>query len=70
MREAAQKTHLVYDADQHYDCISAFQKSIRGSDVDAALYWLGRMVEAGEDPRYITRYVTRGESSCSCTALV
>jgi putative ATPase len=43
------------DGDQHYDVISAFIKSIRGSDVDAALHYLGRMIEAGEDPRFIAR---------------
>jgi putative ATPase len=43
------------DGDQHYDVISAFIKAIRGSDVDAALHYLARMVEAGEDPRFIAR---------------
>ncbi|MGP6173075.1 replication-associated recombination protein A [Corynebacterium sp. A21] len=43
------------DGDQHYDIVSAFIKSIRGSDVDAALHYLARMVEAGEDPRFIAR---------------
>ena len=43
------------DGDQHYDVISAFIKSMRGSDPDAAVYWLMRMLEAGEDPRYVTR---------------
>lgn len=43
------------DGDQHYDIISAFIKSLRGSDVNAALHWLARMVDAGEDPRYIAR---------------
>src|SRR5207253_6256235 len=46
---------LDRDGDQHYDVISAFIKSIRGSDVDAALHYLARMVEAGEDPRFIAR---------------
>ncbi len=41
--------------DEHYDCISAFIKSLRGSDPDAAMYWFVRMIEAGEDPRYILR---------------
>lgn len=45
------------DGDQHYDVISAFIKSMRGSDPDAALYWLARMIEAGEDPRFIARRV-------------
>jgi putative ATPase len=46
-----------YDAtgDQHYDIISAFIKSVRGSDPDAALHWLARMIEGGEDPRFIAR---------------
>jgi putative ATPase len=55
--DAVQKKAIVYDrqGDAHYDVISAFIKSIRGSDPDAALFWLARMVEAGEDPRYIAR---------------
>ncbi len=55
--EAVQQKAVVYDrqGDAHYDVISAFIKSIRGSDPDAALFWLARMVEAGEDPRYIAR---------------
>ena len=47
--------HYDRDGDQHYDVISAFIKSIRGSDVDAALHYLARMIEAGEDPRFIAR---------------
>ena len=47
------------DRDQHYNLISAFHKAVRGSDVDAALYWLARMLEAGEDPRFITRRMIR-----------
>src|SRR5207253_6562728 len=43
------------DGDQHYDVISAFIKSVRGSDADAALHYLARMIEAGEDPRFIAR---------------
>ena len=46
---------LRYGDDEHYDIISAFIKSIRGSDVDAGLYWLARMIEAGEDARFIAR---------------
>jgi putative ATPase len=55
--DAVQKKAIVYDrqGDAHYDVISAFIKSIRGSDPDAALFWLVRMIEAGEDPRYIAR---------------
>jgi putative ATPase len=56
-QESIQKKAVLYDAsgEQHYDVISAFIKSIRGSDPDAAVYWLARMIEAGEDPRFIAR---------------
>jgi putative ATPase len=56
MRRAAQ-----YDksGDAHYNLISALHKSVRGSDPDAALYWFGRMLEGGEDPRYLARRITR-----------
>ncbi len=55
--ESIQQKALLYDnqGDQHYDTISAYIKSIRGSDPDAALYWLAKMLTAGEDPRYIAR---------------
>ena len=55
--ERLQQNPLAYDKDgeMHYDIISAFIKSIRGSDPDAALYWLARMVEGGEDPAFIAR---------------
>lgn len=55
--EAIQQRAMRYDrdGDQHYDIISAFIKSLRGSDPDAALYWMARMIEAGEDPRFIAR---------------
>lgn len=55
--ESIQQKAVVYDAhgDAHYDTISAFIKSIRGSDPDAALYWLSKMLYAGEDPRFISR---------------
>ena len=55
--DAVQQKAIVYDrqGDAHYDVISAFIKSIRGSDPDAALFWLARMLEAGEDARYIAR---------------
>ncbi len=58
-QESIQRKAVVYDADedQHYDTISAFIKSMRGSDPDAALYWLAKMVEAGEDPRFIARRI-------------
>jgi putative ATPase len=59
--EALQRTHLVYDraGEEHYNIISALHKSMRGNDADAALYWLGRMLEAGEDPIYIVRRLVR-----------
>jgi putative ATPase len=47
----------VYDEDEHYDTISAFIKSIRGSDPDAALYWMAKMISAGEDPLFIARRI-------------
>ncbi len=61
IREALQKTHLLYDrvGEEHYNIISALHKSMRGSDPDAALYWLGRMLEAGEDPLYVARRLIR-----------
>jgi putative ATPase len=57
--QCIQKKAVVYDADgdAHYDTISAFIKSMRGGDVDAALYWLAKMIHAGEDPRFITRRI-------------
>jgi putative ATPase len=57
--ESIQKKAVVYDADEdaHYDTISAFIKSLRGSDANAALYWLAKMVVAGEDPRFIARRI-------------
>ena len=59
VREALQRRSLLYDraGDQHYDTISAFIKSVRGSDPDAALYWLMRMIDAGEDPMFIARRI-------------
>ena len=58
---ALQQRVLLYDkkGEQHYDVISALHKSVRNSDVDASLYWLGRMFAAGEDPMYIARRVVR-----------
>jgi len=55
--DSVQRKMVVYDRDedQHYDTISAFIKSVRGSDPDAALYWLAKMLYAGEDPRFIVR---------------
>jgi putative ATPase len=57
VEEALQQRTYLYDraGDAHYDTISAFIKSLRGSDPDAALYWLARMIEAGEDPLFIVR---------------
>ena len=57
VEDALQRRAILYDkaGDQHYDTISAFIKSVRGSAPDAALYWLGRMIEAGEDPMFIAR---------------
>jgi putative ATPase len=59
--EAMQRRVLLYDkkGEQHYDVISALHKSVRNSDADAALYWLARMLEAGEDPMYCARRVVR-----------
>jgi len=61
IEDALQHRGLLYDkgGDQHYDIISALHKSLRGSDPDAALYWLGRMLEAGEDPLYVARRLVR-----------
>ncbi|MCX6763745.1 MAG: replication-associated recombination protein A [Candidatus Moranbacteria bacterium] len=61
IKEAFQKSQLLYDKDgeEHYNIISALHKSMRGSDADAALYWLARMLEAGEDPLYIARRLIR-----------
>jgi putative ATPase len=55
--ESIQKKALVYDEDEHYDTISAFIKSMRGSDPDAALYWMAKMITAGEDPLFIARRI-------------
>lgn len=61
LEEALQKKAFLYDksGEEHYNLISALHKSLRGSDPDAALYWLGRMIEAGEDPLYIARRMIR-----------
>ena len=61
IEDAVQHPALRYDkaGDQHYDMISALHKSMRGSDPDASLYWLARMLEAGEDPLYIARRLVR-----------
>jgi putative ATPase len=61
VQEALQERTLLYDkgGEEHYNLISALHKSMRNSDVDASLYWLGRMLEAGEDPLYIARRMVR-----------
>jgi putative ATPase len=61
VREAVQRKTLLYDksGEQHYNLISALHKSLRDSDPDGALYWLGRMLEAGEDPLYVARRLVR-----------
>ena len=61
VRDALQRRILLYDkaGEEHYNLISALHKSVRNSDPDAALYWLGRMLEAGEDPLYIARRMVR-----------
>ncbi|MGM0452293.1 MAG: replication-associated recombination protein A [Thermodesulfobacteriota bacterium] len=61
VEKAVQRKALSYDkaGEEHYNLISAFHKSLRGSDPDAALYWLARMMEAGEDPFYIARRMVR-----------
>ena len=61
IREAAQRKALLYDkaGEEHYNLISALHKSLRDSDPDGALYWLGRMLDAGEDPLYVARRLVR-----------
>jgi putative ATPase len=61
IREAVQKKALLYDkaGEEHYNLISALHKSLRDSDPDGALYWLGRMLDAGEDPLYVARRLVR-----------
>jgi len=61
IKDAFQKSHLLYDkgGDEHFNIISALHKSMRGSDENASLYWLARMLEAGEDPLYIARRIVR-----------
>jgi putative ATPase len=61
VQDTVQKRILLYDkaGEEHYNLISALHKSVRNSDVDASLYWLARMLEAGEDPLYIARRVVR-----------
>ncbi len=61
LRALLQRSHHFYDktGEEHYTIISALHKSLRGSDADAALYWLGRMLEGGEDPLYVARRLIR-----------
>ncbi len=61
VKEVLQKSHLLYDktGEEHYNIISALHKSMRGGDANAAVYWLARMVEGGEDPLYIARRLVR-----------
>ncbi|NQU77607.1 replication-associated recombination protein A [Candidatus Falkowbacteria bacterium] len=61
IQDALQRSHILYDkgGEEHYNIISALHKSMRGSNADAALYWLGRMLEAGEDPLYVARRLIR-----------
>lgn len=61
IQESLHKSHYLYDraGEEHYNIISALHKSLRGSDADAALYWLARMLEAGEDPLYVARRLVR-----------
>ncbi|HAU66427.1 MAG: ATPase, AAA family protein [Candidatus Uhrbacteria bacterium GW2011_GWF2_39_13] len=61
IQEAFQRSYLLYDqtGEQHYNIISALHKSMRGHDADASLYWMARMLEAGEDPLYIARRLIR-----------
>lgn len=64
LRQSLQRSHLQYDknGEEHYNIISALHKSLRGSNPDAAIYWLARMLEAGEDPLYIARRLVRFSS--------
>lgn len=51
--------YVLFKGEEHYNCISALHKSMRGSDENASLYWLGRMLEGGEDPLYVARRLVR-----------
>ncbi|XP_070575321.1 ATPase WRNIP1-like [Ptychodera flava] len=64
IKDGLQRSHILYDraGEEHYNCISAMQKSIRGSDANAALYWVTRMLRGGEDPLYIARRLVRTAS--------
>ncbi|XP_071409458.1 ATPase WRNIP1 isoform X2 [Pithys albifrons albifrons] len=77
IKEGLQRSHILYDraGEEHYNCISALHKSMRGSDENASLYWLARMLEGGEDPLYVARRLVRfasediGDSSTVCSVL-
>lgn len=64
IKEGMKKSHMLYDrkGEEHYNIISALHKSIRGSDVNAAVYWLTRMIVSGEDPLFIARRLVRAAS--------
>uniref|UniRef100_A0A0L8H5N9 MgsA AAA+ ATPase C-terminal domain-containing protein n=1 Tax=Octopus bimaculoides TaxID=37653 RepID=A0A0L8H5N9_OCTBM len=64
VKESLERSCILYDkkGEEHYNCASALQKSIRGSDPDAALYWMARMLEGGEDPLFIARRLVRTAS--------
>lgn len=61
IKEGLQRSHILYDraGEEHFNCISALHKSMRGSHENASLYWLGRMLEGGEDPLYVARRLVR-----------
>ncbi|XP_056149362.1 ATPase WRNIP1 isoform X1 [Lampris incognitus] len=61
VKEGLQRSHILYDkaGEEHFNCISALHKSMRGSNENASLYWLGRMLEGGEDPLYVARRLVR-----------
>ncbi|XP_067418690.1 ATPase WRNIP1 [Emydura macquarii macquarii] len=61
VKEGLQRSHILYDraGEEHYNCISALHKSMRGSDENASLYWLARMLEGGENPLYVARRLVR-----------
>ncbi|CAL8344882.1 unnamed protein product [Merluccius merluccius] len=61
VKEGLQRSHILYDkaGEEHFNCISALHKSMRGSHENASLYWLGRMLEGGEDPLYVARRLVR-----------
>ncbi|CAF98488.1 unnamed protein product, partial [Tetraodon nigroviridis] len=71
IKEGLQRSHILYDkaGEEHYNCISALHKSMRGSDENASLYWLGRMLEGGEDPIYVARRMVRFASLADPAAL-